>query len=148
MARELGVRLDEMDLQVGASVATGIIDRQGLVSLRHLGLSHMWLQAAVLGKRITLKDVHSESTWQITEQRHSSEKPSIDKYQHCGMTSLVLFHRTNLAHVVISRLAVCSKDSVQFSVQGLKERAVLSVCDTSTQWSSNCSHPRLDSVLF
>ena len=36
MARELGVHLDAMELQVGANAAIGIIGWQGLGKLRHL----------------------------------------------------------------------------------------------------------------
>ena len=44
MARELGVHLDAMELQVDANAAIGIIDRQGLGTLRHLDLSFLSLQ--------------------------------------------------------------------------------------------------------
>ena len=61
MARELGVSLDAMELRVGANAAIGIIGNQGLVKLRHLDLSYLWLQSAVRGKQVILKKVQSES---------------------------------------------------------------------------------------
>ena len=61
MARELGVHLDAMELQVGANAAIGIIGSQGLGTLKHLGLSNLWLQSAVRGKQVNLKNVQSES---------------------------------------------------------------------------------------
>ena len=39
MARELGVYLDAMELQVDANAAIGIIGRQGLGKLRHLDMN-------------------------------------------------------------------------------------------------------------
>ena len=39
MAREQGVDLDAMELQVDASAAIGIVGRQGLATVRHLDLS-------------------------------------------------------------------------------------------------------------
>ena len=49
MAREQGVDLDAMELQVDGNVAIGIIGRQGLGKVRHLDLNYLWLQAAVWG---------------------------------------------------------------------------------------------------
>ena len=60
-ARELGVHLGAMELQVDANAAIGIIGRQGLDKLRHLDLSYLWLQSAVRGKQVNLKKVQSES---------------------------------------------------------------------------------------
>ena len=61
MARELGVHLDAMELQVGANAAIGIIGKQGLGNLRHLDLRYLWLQSVVRGKQVNLKRVQSES---------------------------------------------------------------------------------------
>ena len=61
MARELGVHLDAMELQVGANTAIGIVGRQGLGNLRHIDLSYLWLQAAVRGKQVDPKKLQSES---------------------------------------------------------------------------------------
>ena len=61
MARELGVRLDAMELQAGANAAIGTIGRQGWGKLRHLDLSNLWLQSVVRGKHVNLKKVQSES---------------------------------------------------------------------------------------
>ena len=47
MARELGVHLDAMELQVDAILAIGIIGRQGLRILRHVDLSYLWQQPLV-----------------------------------------------------------------------------------------------------
>ena len=41
MARELGVRLDAMELQVDASAVTGIIDRQGTGERESSGLESL-----------------------------------------------------------------------------------------------------------
>ena len=59
MAREQGVDLDAMELQVDANPAIGIIGRQGLGKVRHLGLSYLWLQAAVRCKQVVLRKVQS-----------------------------------------------------------------------------------------
>ena len=59
MAREHGVDLDAMELQVDANAAIGIIGRQGLGKIRHLDLSYLWLQAAVRGKQVVLRKVQS-----------------------------------------------------------------------------------------
>ena len=59
VAREQGVNLDAMGLQVAANAATGIIGRQGRDKVRHLDLSYLWLQAAVLGKEVVLRKVQS-----------------------------------------------------------------------------------------
>ena len=59
MAREQGVDLDAMELQVDANAAIGIIGRQGLGKVRNLDLSYLWLQAAVRGKQVVLRKVHS-----------------------------------------------------------------------------------------
>ena len=59
MAREQGVDLDAMELQVDASAAVGILGRQGLGKVRHLDLSYLWLQAAVRGKQVVLRKVQS-----------------------------------------------------------------------------------------
>ena len=61
MARDLGVHLDAMELQVDADAAIGIIGKQGLGKLRHLDLSYLWLQSAVRKKQLNLKIVQSES---------------------------------------------------------------------------------------
>ena len=61
MARELGVHLGAMELQVGANAAIGIIGKQGLGNLRHLDLRYLWLQSVVRGKQVNLKRVQSES---------------------------------------------------------------------------------------
>ena len=59
MAREQGVDLGAMELQVDANAAIGIIGRQGLGKVRHLDLSYLWLQAAVRGKQVVLRKVLS-----------------------------------------------------------------------------------------
>ena len=59
MAREQGVDLDAMELQVDANAAIGVIGRQGLGKVRHLDLSYLWLQAAVWGKQVVLRKVQS-----------------------------------------------------------------------------------------
>ena len=59
MAREQGVDLDAMELQVDANAAIGIIGRQGQGKVRHLDLSYLWLQAAVWGKQVVLRKVQS-----------------------------------------------------------------------------------------
>ena len=61
MARELGVHLDAMDLQVDAIAAVGIIGRQGLAKLTHLDLRNAWLQSAARRKQVNLKKMQSES---------------------------------------------------------------------------------------
>ena len=48
MARELGVRLNAMKLQVGANTAIGFIGS---------GLSNLWLPTAVRGKQVMLQKV-------------------------------------------------------------------------------------------
>ena len=60
-ARELGVHLDAMELQVDANAAVGIIGRQGLGKLSQLDLSCLWLQSAVRGKQVNLEEAQSES---------------------------------------------------------------------------------------
>ena len=60
-ARELGVHLDAMELQVDANAAIGIIGRQGLGNLRHQDPSYLWLQSGVRGKLVSLKKVQSGS---------------------------------------------------------------------------------------
>ena len=72
MAREVGVHLDTMELQVGAIAAIGIIGRQGLGKLRHLDVSHLWLQ-------VNLKKVQSESNMADLGAK-VLEKDSIDRY--------------------------------------------------------------------
>ena len=59
MAREMvwDLRLDAMELQVGACAAVGIFGRQGLENVRHLDLSCWWLLSAVRRKQITHKTV-------------------------------------------------------------------------------------------
>ena len=47
IARELGVHLDAMELQVDANAAIGIIVRQGLGKLRHLDLSYLFLHRRI-----------------------------------------------------------------------------------------------------
>ena len=74
MARELGVHLDAMELQVDANEAVGIIGRQGMVKSRHLDLSYLWLQPGVRGKRVNLMKV----TWQISGRRRWRRIGSID----------------------------------------------------------------------
>ena len=50
MAREQGINLDTMELQVDADAAIGIVGRQGLGKVRHLDFSYLWLRVAVRGK--------------------------------------------------------------------------------------------------
>ena len=64
MARELGLHLDAMELQVDAHGALGVIGRQGLGKLRHLDLSYLWLQSVVRGKQVNLKKVQSDTVRQ------------------------------------------------------------------------------------
>ena len=61
MARELGVHLDNMELQVDANAAIGVIGRQGLGTLRHLDLSDLWLQSAVRRKQVNPENVQSKN---------------------------------------------------------------------------------------
>ena len=59
MARDQGVDLDAMELQVDANAAIGIIGRQGLGKVRHVDMGYLWLQAAVRGKQVVLRKVQS-----------------------------------------------------------------------------------------
>ena len=59
MAREQGVDLGAMELQVDAHAAIATIGRQGLVKVRHPDLSFLWLQAAVGGKQVVLRKVQA-----------------------------------------------------------------------------------------
>ena len=60
MAREHGVNLNAMELQIDANAAIGIIGRHGLGKVRHLDLlSYLWLQEAVWGKQVVLRKVQS-----------------------------------------------------------------------------------------
>ena len=59
MAREQGVDLEAIFLQMNANAAIGIIGRQGLGKVRHLHLSYFWLQDAVRSKQVVLRKVQS-----------------------------------------------------------------------------------------
>ena len=70
MAREQGVNVDAMELQVDANAAIGIIYRQRLDKVRHLDLSYLWLQAAVRDKQV---ERYSHATiWQTLVRSCSS----------------------------------------------------------------------------
>ena len=62
IARELGVRPDTTELQVGANTATEIIGRQqGQWNVRHMDVSYLWLLEAARRKQVTFKKVQSEN---------------------------------------------------------------------------------------
>ena len=65
MARELGVRLDAMELQVDANPSVGINDRQR-------DFICLWLQAVVRGKRVAnnMADLGTKSLERETIDRH------------------------------------------------------------------------------
>ena len=73
------MHLDAMELQVGATAATGIIGRQGLGELRKLDLNYLWLQSAVRGKQVNLKKVQSESNVEYLGTK-VLEKDKIDRH--------------------------------------------------------------------
>ena len=72
MARELGWRLDAMELQVGANAAIGIIGRQGLGKVSHVDLRFLWLQAAARGRHPSKKAV-GNATKQIMDESASKK---------------------------------------------------------------------------
>ena len=79
IARELGVRLDAMELQVGAKVDIRIIRRQGPGNVRHLDLSYLRLPAAVRRKQVTLEKVQSGHNM-ANPRTQAPERETIDRH--------------------------------------------------------------------
>ena len=80
MAQEQGVVLGVMELQVDANAAIGIVGKQGFGKVMHLDLSHLWIQVAVTGKLLALKNMPTgnnnmtDGHWNnIARQRYDHE---------------------------------------------------------------------------
>ena len=113
-ANEQGVILGAMELQVDATAAFRIIGGQGLGKVRHLDVSCLLIQAAVLGKQVALKKINTN------RQQHGRHQNSSVRQRFDDETN--------------GKSGMCPLRSVESGDWSIRVRTDTAICTCNRPW--------------